>query len=133
MELMALSQEERKRRKRLSDDAYQRSPAGRAAQKRTRDRLAKDPHRKAYQFEAMIKHHYGLDAEDWARMYESQNRLCLICSEFMSISFNICVDHDHNTNKVRGMLCRRCNRAIGLFNDRPDLLKCAVKYLEDRQ
>jgi hypothetical protein len=39
-------------------------------------------------------------------------------------------DHDHTTNQVRGILCERCNRAIGLLRDDVDVLKNAIKYLE---
>jgi hypothetical protein len=41
----------------------------------------------------------------------------------------LCVDHCHNTNRVRGLLCQPCNTALGLFKDEPTLLKAALKYL----
>lgn len=39
------------------------------------------------------------------------------------------VDHDHSTNTFRGHLCHSCNRAIGMFQDNPEILKRAIKYL----
>ncbi len=43
---------------------------------------------------------------------------------------NFCIDHDHATGKVRGLLCHNCNVAIGLMKDNTDLLKKAAEYLE---
>jgi hypothetical protein len=44
---------------------------------------------------------------------------------------SVCVDHDHNTGKVRGFLCNHCNRALGLFKDNPINLENAIKYLQE--
>jgi hypothetical protein len=41
----------------------------------------------------------------------------------------VCVDHDHETNKVRGLLCNSCNKALGLFKDSPNILNQAINYL----
>ena len=50
---------------------------------------------------------------------------CTICGE----EGDLVVDHDHKTNKVRGMLCNHCNRGLGHFKDDPQLLEFARIYL----
>lgn len=76
---------------------------------------------------------YGITVEDYNRMLERQGNRCAICGTLSGERKGIhclCVDHDHNTNKVRGLLCHDCNRALGSFNT-IDRLKRAVKYLEE--
>lgn len=41
----------------------------------------------------------------------------------------LAIDHDHKTGKIRGLLCTRCNTAIGLLNDNIDFLRRAIMYL----
>lgn len=44
----------------------------------------------------------------------------------------LCVDHNHDTGEVRGVLCNRCNRALGLLQDNLDVLVRAVTYLRNK-
>ena len=73
---------------------------------------------------------YGLTQIDFEVMYEAQGGMCAIC-ERKSIRKSFCVDHDHTTGKVRGLLCGECNIGLGKFKDNLDLLKKAVEYLEN--
>jgi len=50
---------------------------------------------------------------------------CTICGD----GGDLVVDHDHKKNTIRGMLCNRCNKGLGLFRDDPDLLEYARIYL----
>jgi hypothetical protein len=50
---------------------------------------------------------------------------CTICGD----EGNLVVDHDHKENKIRGILCNRCNKGLGLFRDNPDFLEYARIYL----
>ncbi len=63
-------------------------------------------------------------------MLIEQDHKCLICEvsveEFPQI---LAVDHDHATGEVRGLLCNKCNRGIGLLGDSTQNLKRAIEYL----
>lgn len=80
---------------------------------------------------------FGIELEDLIAMLDSQNWKCKICSKPLAIrTFDrrkgnvACVDHDHKTKKIRGILCSPCNRGLGLFGDNANTLLCAVKYLD---
>ncbi len=56
-------------------------------------------------------------------------RVCAICSE----AEDMCIDHDHATGAVRGILCRRCNLAIGILGDTSEMLYRAFLYLKQAE
>lgn len=58
-------------------------------------------------------------------MYDAQAGKCAICLAREAT----CVDHDHDTGDIRGLLCRKCNSAIGIIGETPELLDRAAKYL----
>lgn len=69
-------------------------------------------------------------------MLKEQEGKCKICSNTTNLhsrNNNLDIDHCHITGKVRGLLCNKCNKAIGYFEDNPELIKKALKYLEDSQ
>ncbi len=72
---------------------------------------------------------YGLTLEEYEGMVAEQNGLCAICRHVCSTGQRLCVDHDHSTGRVRGLLCRSCNIAIGKLGDDPDLVRRALEYL----
>lgn len=74
---------------------------------------------------------YGITPDDYKVMLDKQNGTCYICKKFDTKA--LAVDHDHDTGKVRGLLCTRCNRGIGLFGDSPDLLARAAEYLTTKR
>ena len=69
---------------------------------------------------------YGLSREDYADLMESQSGCCAICFEESNA---LCVDHDHDTQAVRGLLCSQCNSGIGLLKDSISNLANAIIYL----
>jgi hypothetical protein len=73
---------------------------------------------------------YGITQEQFDQMIINQNNKCKICSiEFKGTKFTH-IDHCHDTNRVRGLLCNDCNLAIGQFNDNTDIMDNAIKYLQ---
>jgi hypothetical protein len=44
-----------------------------------------------------------------------------------------CVDHNHETGQIRGVLCHQCNRGIGAFKDNIERMKRALNYLEEHE
>jgi hypothetical protein len=75
-----------------------------------------------------MKYLYGLSEEEYAYL-QSQNA-CGICGAASSSRGNLCVDHDHATGKVRGVLCTECNLALGYLKDNVALLQSAIDYLK---
>jgi len=76
-----------------------------------------------------ITHNYNITIDEWNGLYERQKGLCAICSEVLIIGRKTVVDHCHDTNKVRGILCRKCNTGIGMLSDNPDTVLRAYEYL----
>lgn len=72
---------------------------------------------------------YGISEEVYTALLASQNGGCAICSGGCSPRKHFDVDHCHSTGKVRGLLCRNCNNAIGLFADDTRAVERAVLYL----
>lgn len=73
-----------------------------------------------------LKTRYGISLEDYNGLLKSQSSRCLICNQKDS---NLHVDHDHESGKVRGLLCKTCNLGLGYFKDDTDLLENAIDYL----
>lgn len=72
---------------------------------------------------------YGLTLEQMEQMFVAQNGQCAICLKPFEKWSNIHVDHNHETGKVRQLLCSNCNTAIGLFHDNIQTLSNAIDYL----
>ena len=72
---------------------------------------------------------YGLSEADFEAKFEAQGRRCACCGATESGGNNWCVDHDHTTQKVRGILCIRCNTGIGMLGDNLAGVSKAVLYL----
>ena len=69
---------------------------------------------------------YGITEAERLLMLLEQDERCLICN---IQSEKLVIDHDHITNKVRGMLCATCNCILGFAKDNPILLQKAIEYL----
>jgi uncharacterized protein YbaR (Trm112 family) len=81
--------------------------------------------------DAELQRLYGITVDDYLNILESQDGVCKICHKDCKTKSRLSVDHNHSSGKVRGLLCNRCNRAIGMFEDSPELLLSAISYLQD--
>lgn len=69
---------------------------------------------------------YGITQEDYEQMLDAQSNQCAICGVYRA---KLAIDHDHKTGKVRGLLCRKCNRGLGYFKDNAEGIQRALDYL----
>lgn len=72
---------------------------------------------------------YGLTVDEYERRELEQGGVCAICQRKSSDGKHLCVDHDHVTGVVRGLLCGKCNSAIGLLGDDPLVIYRAHVYV----
>jgi oligoribonuclease (3'-5' exoribonuclease) len=85
--------------------------------------------------ESKLRSLYGMTAEDYEATAELQNWACAVCEEQddrvseAGVPMPLSVDHDHSTSRVRGLLCHRCNTAIGLLRDDPKIADRVAEYL----
>lgn len=82
---------------------------------------------------AEMKKKFGIGTEEYERILAAQDYVCAICgspSPRSSRKERFAIDHDHDTGKIRGVLCNPCNRGIGLLGDKVSRLQAAVDYLK---
>jgi hypothetical protein len=76
------------------------------------------------------KRQYGVSQDQFDDMLASQSNSCAICQTTEPGSRAFHVDHCHETQQVRGLLCHHCNTGLGLFRDNTALLMRATEYLD---
>jgi hypothetical protein len=81
---------------------------------------------------ASRRREYGITDSEFARILVDQGGVCAVCGTDNWGSKSPHLDHCHNSGQVRGILCGPCNTGLGMFQDDPDLLRAAIKYLEAR-
>ena len=88
---------------------------------------------KEYLKQYFIKYKYGLSKTEYDNLLLSQNNRCAICKEPLDSQnpHNVIIDHNHLTGKIRGILCRKCNLAIGQLRDNPEYAYNAFLYLKE--
>ena len=95
----------------------------RKSYRKNKDRRRNDPHFKQQRRKHQIKSYYGLTWDEYLKLSQ--------CCEICGSADRLHVDHDHSGDRrVRGRLCSKCNKGIGLFSDNTELLKRAIQYLE---
>lgn len=85
-----------------------------------------------------LKGRYGISLEIYQRMEVEQHGRCKICRRKETLIDGrtgrvrkLTVDHNHQTGRIRGLLCSQCNRSVGGFRDSISILQSAINYLRD--
>jgi hypothetical protein len=115
------------------DSEIERSKAYREANKEDlkvarKERQQRDPEKlKAQQRKNDLKKKYNISPEDYDKMFEDQQGHCAICLKTSTKALH--VDHNHETGKIRALLCSHCNVGLGHFKESLNLLERAKDYL----
>lgn len=83
-----------------------------------------------------LKSQFSMTIDEYDELFKKCNNSCQICnidaeSHYKKEGRNLCIDHDHKTGKIRGLLCNQCNSALGKFKDSEELLLKAINYLKE--
>jgi len=95
----------------------------------------KKPYMKNYQRIRKLAN-YGLTQDAYNQLLIEQDNKCKLCGKVETVVGRdntldpLSIDHCHNTNRVRALLCRKCNTGLGCFVDSPELLQKAIDYLK---
>ncbi len=80
-----------------------------------------------------LRNNYNMTPADFNLMWAEQGGICEICKTPMAprgkAKNSVCVDHNHATGEIRGLLCRECNQGLGHMKDDPKVLESALRYL----
>lgn len=108
--------------------SYYDSPEGKQAKFAAARKYSKTPAGRLAKRKGALKYQYGISLDDYQKFFDDQNGACKICKKQFLKPLH--VDHNHVNGKIRGLLCGRCNKAIGLFDDQPEICREAASYLE---
>lgn len=121
---------------RLKYNAYMRSWNDKNRDKvRARNREYKKLKPSQYK-NSQLLHAYGLTLEEYNTLLSSQNNGCAVCGKPETAKHqggkvrDLAVDHCHTTGKVRGLLCTKCNTALGLLEDSQEIIMKLFHYVE---
>ncbi len=81
-----------------------------------------------YSWRSNLQDKYGITEEQYDILLQVQKFKCAICGQ-LPVKKRLAVGHDHDTGRVRGLLCHNCNTGLGMFKDSPARLLRAIKYL----
>lgn len=99
---------------------------------------ARVEYKKRYKVKRWTKllNQYGITRAEYEELESKQDFKCAICEQpearmYKDALCRLIVDHDHETGKIRGLLCYSCNLGLGCFKDDPERLKRAANYLNE--
>ena len=91
----------------------------------------KDPQNKEQRLQKNRKRLYNLEPQQYNEMFQKQKGCCAICfSHNSNLKQGLCIDHCHKSEKVRKLLCNKCNQALGLFNEDINIMQTAIEYIK---
>lgn len=85
--------------------------------------------------DTVLKYNYGITLKQFNEMLSEQNNRCGVCNEIFTgvYPFTPTIDHIHDENrKIRGLLCNKCNSAMGLLKDDPELIIRAIEWVNNK-
>lgn len=92
----------------------------------------KTAEQKRIRWEREIEKRYGMSVASFDELLEAQTGVCAICSGPPNgQGSRLQVDHDHDTSRVRGLLCSKCNTLLGLADHKTERLMAAALYLKE--
>lgn len=83
-------------------------------------------------YEYYLKRHYNINYAEYLKLFRQQQGKCAICGRKRTLKRRLDVDHCHTKNKVRGLLCRQCNTALGLIDEDIKVARKLCRYLEQK-
>lgn len=78
-----------------------------------------------------LKRRYGITRRVYEAILEGQGHTCAICEKHTSECGPLVMEHDHSTDVLRGACCAHCNAILGFCHEDPEILKKAIKFLEE--
>jgi hypothetical protein len=104
----------------------------RAEARRRHHTLKHDPAYKRDKALHVLQMKYGVTPIEYVAMLAGQDGACAICRlpAAENVHGRLHLDHDHATERVRGLLCEKCNMGLAKFRDQPAFLRAAADYLE---
>lgn len=113
------------------DHEYQLRYSRTKERKASMAKYAKGEHKKEYTYFRGF-YRYGITPEKYKQMLEAQGGHCACCPATEPKGGRLCIDHDHATGVVRGLLCHKCNMALGLVDDNFERLQALAGYALER-
>ncbi len=95
--------------------------------------MRSSPEGKERQRAGHLRRKYGITVEQYDELLANQGGRCAICRREPRPDISLHLDHDHESGQLLGILCFRCNNALGDFDDDPTLLQAALRYLRSYQ
>lgn len=121
----------RKRKDGSLDYSYY-SPCKTCRNKQRNERRHNNPELRLHE---TVRDLHGITGKQYLSMCEKQGNVCAVCKNKETVKYRgkprrLSVDHDHKTNKIRGLLCDDCNKGIGCFHENIQFLESAIAYLK---